>query len=412
MDKNQQIAETYKATMLRRQNQICKVFEFKVKKHMLNKLQQEQLKMIFVEAKWFYNYLLNLSNENKINLFNIDSKIQTITHYNKNNQIVNYTLNYLSASMKQTIIKDMCNSIRSLARSKRNNHKIGILQFKSEYKSINLKQYGITHKLVLKNRIKIQGVKKPLPISGLKQLNKFDNIEYANAHLIQKCNDYYIQLTVLLNKEEKLKSYKNKQLGIDFGCQTNFVLSDGSSYHTYIEETDHLKQLSKKLKRQKKGSNNYYKTRIKIQKEYQKLNNLKNEYVNQLVHKLLSENEQIIIQDEQINSWKKKHGKKIQHSILGKVKSKLLIHRNQVTVLNKFVPTTKLCTNCGHIHQNIKLYDRKFICPNCKAEEDRDLHAAKNMIWIYNNMIGVDGTEFKHTDFEKQLKAIFSRIEV
>jgi len=52
---------------------------------MLNKLQQEQLKMIFVEAKWFYNYLLNLSNENKINLFNIDSKIQTITHYNKNN---------------------------------------------------------------------------------------------------------------------------------------------------------------------------------------------------------------------------------------------------------------------------------------------------------------------------------------
>lgn len=378
---------------------------------MLNKLQQEQLKMIFVEAKWFYNYLLNLSNENKIELFNIDSKIQTITHYNKDKQLVNENLNYLGSSMKQSIIKDMCNSIKALSKLKKHNHKIGKLQFKIEYKSINLKQYEITHKIISKNRIKIQGVKKPLPVSGLKQLNKFQNIEYANAHLIQKCNDYYIQLTVLLNKEEKIKSYKNKQIGIDFGCQTNFVLSDGSSYHTYIEETDHLKQLSKKLKRQKKGSNNYYKTRIKIQKEYQRLNNLKNEYANQLVHKLLSENEQIIIQDEQINSWKKKHGKKIQHSILGRVKSKLLMHPEQIIVLNRYVPTTKLCTNCGHIHQDIKLYNRKFICPNCLAVEDRDLHAAKNMVWVYNNIIGIDGTEFTRVDFENQLNVIFSKIE-
>ena len=72
-------------------------------------------------------------------------------------------------------------------------------------------------------------------------------------------------------------------------------MSDGSKVNSYIEETDHLKKLQRKLHRQQKGSNNRWKARIKIRKQYQRLNNLKNEYANQLVHKLLSENEQIII---------------------------------------------------------------------------------------------------------------------
>lgn len=394
--------------MLRRQTQTCKVYELKVKKHMLNKLQQEQLKMIFVEAKWMYNYLLNLSNENKIDLFKLDSKtITNITHYNKDKELVETVLNYLGSSMKQSIIKDMCSSIKGLSVLKKHGSKVGSLKFKSEYNSINLKQYGITHKIVSNNRIKIQGIKKALPVSGLKQLNKLNEYELANAHLIQKCGDYYIQLTVLINKEYKQLNYKNKQLGIDFGCQTTFVMSDGSKVNSYIEETDRLKRLNRKLNRQKKGSNNRWKTRIKIQKEYQRLTNLKNEYANQLVHKLLSKNEQIIIQDEQLNSWKQKHGKKIQHSVLGRVKQKLIRHPDQVVVLNKYVPTTKLCTTCGNIHSEIKLYDREFVCPNCKATEDRDLHAAQNMVWIYNNLVGVDGTEFKRVDFDKQLKTIF-----
>lgn len=379
---------------------------------MLNKLQQEQLKMIFIEAKWMYNYLLNLSNENQIDIFKLDSKlIKNVTHYNKDKELVESYLNYLGSSMKQEIVKGLCSSIKGLSVLKKHGNKVGCLKFKSEYNSINLKQYGITHKIVSKNRVKIQGIKKALPVSGLKQLDKIANYELANAHLIQKCGDYYIQLTVLVNKEERTIKYKNKQIGIDFGCQTSFSLSDGSKLNSYVEETDHLKRLSRKLSRQKKGSHNRWKTRIKIQKEYQRLTNLKNEYSNQLVHKLLFENEQIIIQDEQLNAWKKKHGKAVQHSVLGRVKAKLIRHPEQVVVLNRFVPTTKFCRDCGHLHSEIKLWDREFICPNCGVVYDRDIHAAENMVWIYNNLVGVDGTEFKRVDFDNQLKAIFSNYE-
>lgn len=62
----------------------------------------------------------------------------------------------------------MCTSIKALSTLKKKGKKIGSLSFKSNYCSINLKQYGITHKIVSENKIKIQGIKKPLCVSGLK----------------------------------------------------------------------------------------------------------------------------------------------------------------------------------------------------------------------------------------------------
>ena len=68
---------------------------------MLNILQQEQLKMVFVEAKWLYNYLLSLSNERKIDLFKVNTKnINTVTHFNKDKKLIESPLNYLGSSMK------------------------------------------------------------------------------------------------------------------------------------------------------------------------------------------------------------------------------------------------------------------------------------------------------------------------
>ena len=82
------------------------------------------------------------------------------------------------------------------------------------------------------------------------------------------------------------------------------------------------------------------------------------------------------MQDEQISSWKEKHGKKVQHSILGRVK-RILMMREDTKVLDKYVPTTKLCRNCGHIHEGLTLWGREYKCPVCGETEDRDVHAAK-----------------------------------
>jgi transposase len=71
---------------------------------------------------------------------------------------------------------------------------------------------------------------------------------------------------------------------------------------------------------------------------------------------------------------------------------------DNVVVLNRFVPTTKTCINCGNII-DINLNQRTFKC-ECGVEEDRDIHAAKNMIWFEKNNIGVGRTDFKPVELK------------
>jgi len=139
--------------------------------------------MMFVEAKWIYNYILNLSNDHQLDIFNFKMKdLKEVWHFNKDHEYVNEQLKYIGSSMKDSLLDTMIGSIKALAKLKENGHKVGALDFISEYKSITLKQYNITHKVLSSNKIKVQGIKKALPVTGLKQLEKLGlPFEYANA---------------------------------------------------------------------------------------------------------------------------------------------------------------------------------------------------------------------------------------
>lgn len=400
VDKNKSIAQSFKATLDRRKLQDCRVFTCKVQKNKLNALQTEQLKMLFVEAKWIYNYLLSKSNEGSLDLFKFDTKnLDTIVHKDKDMNDIEVQLKYIKSSIKQCLLGDIINSIKSLSVLKKKGHDVGHLKFKREYSSINFKQLNITHKFVGRNKIKLQGIKKPLQVCGLEQIKDY---EVANIRLLKKNNDYFVAITCFALKKEKIKT--NNTVGIDFGCRTCLTLSDGEKINVVIEESERLKRLQRNLSRKKKGSNNYNKLCLKIRKEYQKNVNIKNDVSNKIVHNLLKQNDIIVIQDEQINSWKSMNGRKVQHSILGRVKERLVRNKN-VFVLSKWVPTTKLCTNCWGINNDIKLSDRVFKCPTCGSISDRDVHAAQNMIRLYElrNKIGMERTNFKPVDFQSLL---------
>ena len=410
-DKNRQISETMRMTYDKRKHQTCRVFEVKVEKNRLNKTQEESLKMIFVEAKWCFNYLIGKMNNKEIDIFDFDSKtLVDITHKDKDGNDVDVHLNHIKSSQKASIVEGIKSNIKTLRSLKKKGKKVGRIQFKSDYKSIDLKQYGVVYHIISPNRIKVQGIKKALPVNGLRQIYKYGNdYDIANAKLIKKDDDYYINITVFFDNKDCVREYKNEQIGIDFDCETSFTMSDGTKINIFVEETDRLKGLFKKLRRQQNGSNNRYVTIKKIHKEYDKLTRKKNDAANKLVHQLLEENRQIIIQDEQIKSWSSKHGRKVQHSILGRVKTKLKQHKDRVVVLDRFVPTTKFCRDCGTVHTEIQLWDRNFVCPECGVVYDRDIHAAQNMVWIHNNLknIGLGESEFKRVEFDEEVHRIF-----
>lgn len=119
-----------------------------------------------------------------------------------------------------------------------------------------------------------------------------------------------------------------------------------------------------------------------------------------------------MVQDEQIDSWKhtgdkyvdKNRCKTIHHSILGRVKAKLKTS-SQVIILDKWFPISKYCFNCNTKFDELKVTDRTFICPVCETSEDRDVHAAKNMIAFYLKYKDTVGT----TDTSKPVSIKFQK---
>ena len=410
MDKNRQIAETMKATLERHSNMVCKTFEVKVRENKLSKLQKETLTVIFLEGKWYWNYILSLYKENHENrISKFDTKIKSITKKDKDMNDVPYEIKYLSSQMRQSIVSRMLANIKTInSLTKLGKQKGGELGFQKENTIIDLKQYGNSYKIISKNSIHIQGIKGNLKVNGLQQFINIDGIEYANARLINRPDGYYIQIVCYIPKESNVKQSNGEILGIDFGCETSFTLSTGEKIDAKIQESEHVKNLQRKLSRQKKGSKGWFKTVSKIKIEYQKLNNKKKDLTNKVVAKFL-QYEVIVIQDEQLQNWHKSgHGKAVQHSILGSVKAKLK-SSNKVVIINKYLPTTKMCNKCGTLNNDIKVRDREFVCsnPNCQHHEDRDIHSAENMVLFYMNNINGMGRTLTRVERQKICYSMF-----
>ena len=133
-------------TRARRKNQDCRVYKVKIQQNRLTEIQKEQLKMLFVESKWFINDVLNYSLDGS-NIKNyqitkcVNIKLQDGTFAKRN-------LNYISAQQKQALITEMISNIKTLSTLKKNGYKVGRLKFRSEVNSIPLKQNGNTHKII------------------------------------------------------------------------------------------------------------------------------------------------------------------------------------------------------------------------------------------------------------------------
>lgn len=401
LDKNKHIADACRETRQKRKSQIYKCFKFKISKSSLSKEQANQLKMQFVEVKWIYNYLLDKD------IFNFDYKnLNSVIHKDRYGSDIETEIKYVGSSIKQEIIQHIKNQIKGLSVLKKHNHEIGRLKYKSEFNSIPLKQYGNTH-VIKGKKIKVQGIKKPICVRGLDQLNKYETIDYANAKLIYDGIDYFISLTCFIPKE--IKTEHNTILGIDMGVATTLTLSDGTKYDISVEESEKLKRLERKLSKQKKGSNNRYKTILKIRKEHRHITNKRNDIANKIVSNILSNNDIVVIQDEQIAKWHQNDtmGSKIQHSVLGRIKAKL-IQSDKTIILDKWFPTTKYCSVCG-TKLDLTLNDRIFKCPVCGTIEDRDIHAAKNMIYFYLQYNKLDRDGINHTSIKGPVKIAYNK---
>jgi putative transposase len=378
-------------TRLKRKSQSCHIFKIKIQENKLNKQQKLELKMLFVEAKWVYNDVIDWIQNNNIKDYNTSKK--TVNVMQKNKQFVTKNLNYISVFQKRGIQDGIITSMKILKTLKdRGYQEPGKLKFKSNYNSIDLKQhgYGKIYNIKSSKQIKIQSISKSISVNGLDQID-LSIYELANAKLLNTPKGYYLAITCFKTKQPKITN--GKELGLDFGIENNITTSESKIYNASIKETERLKGLQRKFSRQTKGSNNWRKTQQKLKIEYQNISNRKDDAANKIVAEVLKY-ETVYMQDEQLSNWHKNkakgYSKVVQHSIMGRVKAKL-INKPNVVVLDRWVATTKTCTNCGKKH-DIPTSKRIFDC-NCGITEDRDIHAAKNMIYFGHLIKRPSGTD-------------------
>lgn len=403
--KKASIAASRFATTQKRQNQIVKVYECKIVEKRLNKKQKEELKLLFVEGKWFYNHVLSI-HQNRIPLTQINSTdIKTVKHFDKDKNVIESELKQLKSQQKQAIIARMVSNEKTILTLIKNGiQKHGSLRFKSEFNCIPLKQYGNTYKFISCNKIKIAGISGSLLLKTGNQLKDVD--EFANANLIKKQDGYYLKITTFTDKN-KIKTIKtnNREIGLDFGIKNNLTTSNDDKFNLSIEESEYerIKKLQRELFRRIKGSNNRHKTINLIRREYQKISNKKQDKVNQLIA-MLKPYSCIVMQDECLAKWHIQFGKQLQHSCLGLLKTKIKA-LPQTIVLDKYIPTTKLCPKCQTINNYMTLADRIYRC-GCGYELDRDIHAAKNMLAIKklvfkkNNFVPTEHREVTLMEFK------------
>lgn len=354
----------------------CHVISVKIQENRLSRAKYEKIVRCFLEGKWLYNAVLATESLSLEDMSSVQIKA--------NGTFETREITCLSSQMKQSVVDSVRINTSNLSKAKKKGLKVGRLQFKKECNEINLKQFGHTYAIKDRNKIRIEKIG-VLVVNGLEQID-LDEVEFANAKLIKKPSGFYIHLTVYSNNQTQSNTEK-EVLGLDMGIKNQLTFSNGVKVNFYLEESEQLKGLARKLNRQVKGSNQYKQTLNRIKRIYEHMDNKKSDVVNKL-NSVLKNNYIICFQDELLNSWKRKKskhkfsfGKQVQHGILGRTKDKLKKNSTNV-MLESSVPTTQTCPECGCLTKH-SLDKRIYHCNHCGYEnQDRDIHSAIMMVLL------------------------------
>ena len=341
-----------------------------------NNSQKIQLSKTFGCTRFVFNYFLELANK-----ISYKSKIE-------NNNYCNRELKLEYPFLKSVDKFSITNSIYNLDTAFKNFFTLkerGKPKFKSKR---HLQSYQTNY---TNNNIEVFSNAIKLPKLGKVKAKVHRELEgrIINATIKKyPSGNYYV--CILVEKSLEFKKEANSVIGIDMGL-TSFITDNQGNK---ISDPKALACLEYKLKKEqqrlsskKYGSNNYNKQRIKVARVHERIENIRENFLNQLSSTIINDNQVIVVEDLSIKNMLKNHrlAKRLSDvsisTFLNKLEYKCKWYGRIFIKINKYYASSQTCSFCDHKNKAVKdLNIREWKCPICNMEHDRDINAAINIL--------------------------------
>ena len=180
-------------------------------------------------------------------------------------------------------------------------------------------------------------------------------------------------------------------IGVDLGLNDVVVTSSGfhSGNPKYLRsDYRKLRRAQKALSRKQKGSSNRGKARRRVARVHARIADRRNDFLHKLTTRLVRENQTIYAESLNVKGMMKNHN--LAHSIAGAswgeivrlLKYKAEWYGRTLVKVDRWFPSSKRCSVCGHVKEAMPLSVRRWTCEECHAEHDRDENAAKNILGV------------------------------
>jgi len=235
-------------------------------------------------------------------------------------------------------------------------------------------------------------------IKWIKFRDKFNvpkNVEFRNITISRDGSEYFASVCYDEKKEipNLKKITEKKTLGIDLGTRHLAIFSNGDK----IENPRHFKQYEDKLaleqqklsKKENRETKSYQKQKEKVQEVHKKIKNTRKDFLHKLTTSLVENQdwtsyamEDLAVKEmEQDNStsMSKAIGDVGWRTLRQMMEYKCKDKGKNLLVIGRFDPSSKTCSICGNIYQELKRSEKEWTCSQCSTIHDRDINAANNI---------------------------------
>jgi len=242
---------------------------------------------------------------------------------------------------------------------------------------------------IANEKFHIEGKKVRLPVIGwirLREPLRFQG-KIMSGTVSRTANKWFLSVCVDAKPILKPKT-GDKQLGVDLGIKNTMTISDGRQFQGPKSLAKNLKRLqskSRQLSKKVKGSKNREKAKLRLSKLHYRISCQRNDFLHKATTMLVRESQAICIEDLAVENMVKNHklARHLMDASFGEARRqfeyKSVWYGTELHTADRFYPSSKTCSGCGNIKQDLKLFDRVYHCENCGLTIDRDINAAINL---------------------------------